>query len=398
VPSNRALPFALTVCYAGMMALAVAINLLPVFLVPLGADFGNLSDEQLGRIGAITFVGLVSAIAVTGPLVDRLPRRGPKVFAILGNLSIALGLMLLAMAPTYLAVLAACLFLGFGAGTLDMVLSPIISALQPRHRTVALNMLHSFYCTGAVLTILAAAMALRYGLGWRACAWLLVPAPLLVGLAFAVLHVPALVAEGSTRTPLHTLARLPYFRLALLTIFCAGATELAMAYWLPTYAMRDLGFTKWTADMSFLGFSLAMAVGRLAVGFLGHKVSGMALLLGCSTSSAVLFVVASFVPVPLVALAACILAGLTGSCLWPSTLAITADRYPHGGASMFGILAALGNAGGIVLPWLAGLVADHSNLHWGLATGAVAPLVMIPLLLAMRQIAHRAGPEAPIAA
>jgi MFS family permease len=80
---------------------------------------------------------------------------------------------------------------------------------------------------------------------------------------------------------------------------------------------------------------------------------------------------------------ACVLSGLTGSCLWPTMLAITADRYPNGGATMFGALAALGNAGGIFMPWAVGIVADHSNLHWGLAVSAIAPLLMLPIVLVL---------------
>jgi len=98
-------------------------------------------------------------------------------------------------------------------------------------------------------------------------------------------------------------------------------------------------------------------------------------------STVVLFLLGSFLPIPSLALSACILAGFTGSCLWPTMLAVTADRYPTGGASMFGALAALGNAGGIFMPWAVGLIADFSNLHWGLALSALAPLFMLPLVL-----------------
>jgi fucose permease len=80
-----------------------------------------------------------------------------------------------------------------------------------------------------------------------------------------------------------------------------------------------------------------------------------------------------------------VVVGLTGSFLWPTLLAVAADRFPEGGASMFGALAALGNAGGIVMPWLVGWIADRSDLSWGLAVSAVAPAAMVPLVLAMRQ-------------
>jgi hypothetical protein len=43
----------------------------------------------------------------------------------------------------------------------------------------------------------------------------------------------------------------------------------------------------------------------------------------------------------------------------------------------FGVLACLGNAGGISMPWLVGVVADASNLRWGLAIAAFTPLLML---------------------
>ena len=84
-------------------------------------------------------------------------------------------------------------------------------------------------------------------------------------------------------------------------------------------------------------------------------------------------------------MAACMLVGITGSCLWPSTLGVAADHFPRGGASMFGFLAAFGNFGGVFMPWLVGVIADNSNLHWGLGSATLCPLFMIFLLLWMRK-------------
>lgn len=104
---------------------------------------------------------------------------------------------------------------------------------------------------------------------------------------------------------------------------------------------------------------------------------------GCGLS-VVLFLAGSFVPLPGVALAACIAAGVTGSCLWPTMLAVTADRYPEGGASMYGALGACGNVGGIAMPWIVGAVADWRDLHWGIAVSALAPAAMLPLVIGLR--------------
>ncbi len=51
---------------------------------------------------------------------------------------------------------------------------------------------------------------------------------------------------------------------------------------------------------------------------------------------------------------------------------------------MYGALAAFGNVGGIVMPWIVGLAADRWTMHAGLATAALCPLLMGIILLFQR--------------
>jgi MFS family permease len=371
-------------CYGAMMSLAIGLNLLPVFLTRLGAEFGGdagLSAEQLGRLGAVAFSGLVAGILVTGPLADRW---GAKPFAQLGNLLTVLSLGAMAAAPSYTMLAVALFFLGLGAGILDMVLSPVVAALNPERRAVAMNWLHSFYCVGAVVTILAGTLALELGWGWRRACLVLMPLPVALMAGFAPRAFPGLGTAGQPRTRLRVMAGHLWFLGALAAIFLGGATELGMAQWLPAYAETALGYPAWVGGSGLLAFSIAMALGRMAIGALGHQRDPYQLMAaGCGLTVA-LFLGASFLPLPAAALACAVLAGFTGSALWPTMLAVTADRYPEGGATMFGALAALGNAGGIFMPWAVGWVADRSDLHWGLSLSALAPLLMLPLVLALR--------------
>ena len=384
MPAPHPRPGLLTpLCYGAMMSLAIGINLLPVFLTTLSATYGGaagLTQEQLGRLGAMIFSGLVVGILVTGPLADRW---GAKPFVLLGNGLIAASLVAMAFAPGYGSLGAALFFLGLGAGVLDMVLSPIVSALNPERRTVALNWLHSFYCVGAAATALAGTLMLHEGLGWRGSCLLLLPLPLGLLAAFGPLGFPELSREGG-RTQLRTLIKNRWFLVAMAGIFLGGAAEMGMAQWLPAYAEKSLGFPAWVGGGALLVFSVAMALGRMVVGAAGKKLDAFQIMAwGCATSTA-LFLLGAFLPVPSIALVCCILVGFTGSCLWPTMLAVTADRYPDGGASMFGALAALGNAGGIFMPWVVGWVADRRDLHWGLAVSALAPALMLPLVRALR--------------
>ena len=387
----------LITCNLAMMVLAIAINLLPVFLTSIAIDLGKgtpLSGEQLGRIGAVTFTGLVGGILLTGPLADRW---GAGIFAVGGNVLIAVSLLALHWTTDYPMLLGAAFVGGVGAGILDMILSPMVSSLtRGQSQTAALNVLHSFYCTGAIMTILAAALALRFDLSWRLLALGLLPLPVVVGVALCLLPMPSLIEPGQARIRTRVLVRQRYFLLTMVTIFLGGATELGMAYWLPAYAEKSLGYAPWTAALAFLGFSLAMTVGRLGIMFLPKTVGAIPLMLVCCLASAVLFPIASFAPNREVAIAACILVGLAGSCLWPTTLAVAADAYPHGGATMFALLGALGNFGGIFMPWLVGVVADHWGLRWGLASATLCPLGMLLTLRWMRRFRATARSIEPI--
>jgi fucose permease len=362
-----------------MMCLAIGLNLLPVFLTSIGASFGGdqpLSREALGRLGAVTFAGLVAGILVTGPLADRF---GAKPFVLLANILMVAGLVGMAISNHFGALLVMVFVLGLGAGMLDMILSPVVAALNPERRTAAMNWLHSFYCVGAVITILIGMTALALGIDWRAVCWLVILLPLGLATAFLPMRFPTLTTE-SGRTPMRALCRRPWFLAALLAIFLGGATELGMAQWLPAYAETSLGFSPVVAGGGLLFFSIAMALGRMVVGLLEGRANPYAVMAVGSAMSVALFLLGAFLDHPTLALLACIAAGFAGSSLWPTMLAVTADRYPDGGASMFAALAAFGNAGGILMPWVVGLVGDMHDLRWGLATSAIAPLLMLPLI------------------
>jgi fucose permease len=377
---NPAHAFAL--CYAAMVCLAIAVNLMPIFLTTLRIDLGGragLSGEQLGRISAVTFSGLVGGILFTGPLADRW---GGKLFSVLGTLLIGVGLGLLAISPGYSMVLVAVFVMGLGAGILDMVLSPIVAALQPDSRAKALNWLHSFYGIGTVITVLVGTLAFRLGMGWRTISLTFVVVPLLVALGFLSVDLPPLISdkEGG-RTPMRDLYRNSSFVAVNVAIFLGGALELGLAQWLPAYTEMSLGFSKSTGRISLLAFSAAVALGRIAAGLIGRRVDPIRLMLGCCWTSVALFLLACFAPWPTVALTASVAVGLAGSCLWPTTLGVAADRFPPGGATMFGLLAAFGNLGGILMPWLVGVTSDRSSVRLGLATSTACPLLMAFVLL-----------------
>lgn len=376
---------ALWLCYGGMMCLAVTANLPPVYLTTFSDAFGGLrglTDEQLGRIPSITFIGLVLGILLSGPLADRW---GGKSFAMLGLALTGIGLALLALARHYQMLLVSAAIMGFGAGVIDMVMSPIVSALEPERRASALNWLHAFYCIGAVSTSTIAFAGLRLGAPWRAVTLAMAAMPFLLVLAFIPTRIPRFVHEEATRDPVPVLLRQPLFLCVMAAIFLAGATEVGLAQWLPAFTERQLGYSKAAGAFALGGFSIGMVAGRVLAGHAGHRVTPITLVAVCCAVTTVLYFVGALCPVAPIALSACVLVGFTHGAVWPTLLGVGADRFPHGGASMFALLAGAGNMGCFVMPWVIGLISVHTNLSYGLASVTLCPALLFAIVLYMRR-------------
>ena len=374
----------LWLCYGSMTCLAAASNLPPVYLTTFSETFGGLSglsEEQLGRIPAVLFAALVFGIVLSGPLADRL---GAKIFLVAGLACTSLGFVVLAGAVNYPMLLGAVALLGLGSGVLDTLLSPIVSALRPERRVSSMNWLHSFYCSGAVCTVLVGSAALKLHVSWRIVSLVLAAVPAVFAFGFSCAGTPPLLGVEEDRKRLRVLVRDTSFLAVLLVISMAGATEVSMAQWLPAFAERGLGYSKATGGMALAGFSFAMLAGRILIAAVGHRLKPIPLMTAFCTASASLYTIGCFLPHAPIALLACILVGFSSSCLWPTTLSLTADRFPNGGASMFGLLAAAGNGGCVVMPWLVGAIAEQSRIHYGLASVTFCPVLMIILLLRIR--------------
>ena len=375
--------WATLVCFGSMTCLAIAVNLVPIYLTTFSETFGGaagLTEEQLGRISAVVFAATVMGILISGPLADRW---GPKLFAMLGLASTIAGLCLLAGAANYAMLLASAAVMGFGGGILDMVLSPIVCALQPHQRAKTLNWLHAFYCIGALGTVLAGSIALHLHIPWRAVVLAMNIVPLAMMLGFLPLRIPSLVHEDAERTPVPALLKQPFFLAALIAITLCGATEQGMSQWLPAYAERSLGYSKAIGGLALAGFSMGMIVGRVIAGAAAHRVRPLPMMLAGCIACILCYAIACFFPGPPIALAACIALGAAVSYLWPTTLGYAADRFPHGGGSMFSLMTAAGNMGCFIMPWIIGIIAQSTTLAYGLAAAMACPIMLAAILAAV---------------
>ena len=229
---------------------------------------------------------------------------------------------------------------------------------------------------------------------------------------FLFLRVPLMPPVPSEQlATLRQLFSSPVLLLAFVVMVGAGASELAMAQWASMLAERGLGLTKFWGDI--LGpclFAILMGATRVLAPLSFKKISLSTVLILSSCLCIVCYAMTVLSGNSTVAMAGCALCGVSVAMMWPVTISYAAENFPSGGTRMFAILAAFGDMGCSLGPWLTGLVSDLTQgdpdlvekaaaagmsaeqlgLKSGLGAAAIFPVIMIVCLTLLRRKTRKA--------
>jgi fucose permease len=133
--------------------------------------------------------------------------------------------------------------------------------------------------------------------------------------------------------------------------------------------------------MGLLVFGAAMALGRLSTSLVAKKIGVRRLFLIASLLCAVSLLLAALAVNTFFTILWLGVLAFSVAIFWPTILARAGDRFPEAGASMFSLLSAFGAFGGVVGPLVIGFVAEAYDLRVAMAALAVAPLIVLVLML-----------------
>ena len=392
-------------CYIGNLVGALVTNLSPLLFVTLMGSF-SLSFEQVGRLVLINFLTQIIADLAFSRPVDK---HGVRPFITSGHLLVVIGFILFAFAPRlfpsypYVGLMVATVVFSCGGGLLELLLSAIVQAIPGDAKASAMSLLHSFYAWGfiAVVVLSSAMLALFGSERWHLLFLIWSVVPLLN--FFNFLKVPlAPQVPDEHRTSTKVLASSPFFLFVVVGIALGGAAEVSMSQWTSAFVETTLGLSKRVGDLLGLClFAAFLGTGRLLYGMYGKRVDVWHVMVWGSLLASLCYLVAALSPWPIVSLISCALCGLGVSLLWPGSVTNAAHRFPLAGASMFAILAAGGDTGAAVGPWLLGVIADLvpatsplPPLKVGMLVGTIFPLTMIAVLGMLRMMEKRRAQDA----
>ena len=374
-----------TACYLGFVTQAIAANFAPLLFLKFHNDY-NISLGNIALISTCFFFTQLLVDLFCAKFVDKI---GYRICIVASEVCSAAGLIGLAFLPDILpnpfaGILCSVIVYAIGSGLIEVLGSPIVEACPFENKEATMSLLHSFYCWGAVGTILISTLFfLLFGMDswkWLAVLWALIPTYNIYN--FATCPIEHLVEEGSGMG-IRELFQKPLFWISVCLMICSGASELAMAQWASAYAEAALGLSKAIGDLTGpCMFAVTMGISRVIFGKYGDRIDLMKFMTGSGILCVVCYLLTSLSSNPLIGLIGCIVCGFSVGIMWPGTISISSKKFPLGGTAMFALLAMAGDLGGSIGPGIVGYITQEAgdNIRVGMSVGRVFPVILLVML------------------
>lgn len=346
-------------CYSGSFAMAAIVTISPLLFITLRTMYG-ISYSLLGLLVLINFVTQLIVDLIFSFFSHRfnitIAIKCTGFLACLGMLIFS-GWAWLFPELVYPGLVLGTILFSASSGLSEVFDSPIIAALPAKDPEREMSKLHSCYAWGCVFVVLFSSLFLSL-IGTRHWQWLvllLALIPLASSLLFLPCDLPPIQIPEKASGAMKLLSNRGVW-LCVLAIFLGGCAECTMSQWCSGYLERALGVPKLWGDVFGVAlFSVMMGLGRSSYAKFGRHL-GRVLTFGMF-GAALCYLIAATAS-PLVGLLACAFTGFCTSMLWPGSLVVASDRFPHAGLFIYAIMAAGGDLGASVGPQLVGIVTD----------------------------------------
>jgi MFS family permease len=318
---------------------------------PLGVQFG-LSNEQLGWIASMAFLGFPIAVIIGGLVVDIIGMGRLMVVAFIAHLA---GILLTIFASDFWTLLISTLLIGLANGTVEAACNPLVATLYPENKTTKLNHFHVWFPGGIVIGGLIVFFMNQADLNWQ---WQMATMflPLLAyGYLFWGQRFPVTerVAVGVSTSEMYSAVVSPLFLFMVLCMFGTAITELGTNQWIDVLLKK-------VTDSPILILVLVsgiMALGRSLAEPVVHRFSPPGVLLASAILAALgLYAMSLADGVTIFAAAAVFALGVT--YFWPTMLGFVSEYIHKSGAVGLAVIGAAGMFATFIFQPVIGAVYD----------------------------------------
>lgn len=335
----------------------------------------------------VSYAGILSMIICIGTIVsslnsDRLTRRfGAGLVTAVSVLMTALGLFGFSVSGSFWLLCLIAIPYGLGAGGVDAALNNYVAVHYASHH---MSWLHCMWGLGASIGPYIMSHVLTgghaWGMGYRYIALFQIA---LTAVLFISLPLwkkrrgsEAEAASGSALSMRQVFA-IPGAKQIIAAFFCYCALEQTAILWGSSYLVLHNGMPKDAAAGFASLFLIGLTVGRAASGFLTFKLNDTQMI---RLGQCIIFIGIAALLLPLgetVALGGLVLIGLGCAPLYPCIIHSTPEIFgADRSQAIIGIQMASAYVGGLIMPPLFGLIAEH-------ITAALFPWYLLAILAVM---------------
>lgn len=359
-------------CYFAFFVNGMASLMLGAILPSLLIDF-NIGYDKGGMLLAFQSTGNLIASFLGGIIASQLGRKNSIVLlSTIGVLGFA-G-MIFTQSPTILLILF--FMAGISRGGVSNFNNTLVNEISDG-APGPLNILHTFFAVGAFMAPFIASWFVKIGLDWKYSIGLITILSTIMVLIFISMNIIDVEKQGKNTKENKSydfLKNLDFYISSGILFFYVGV-EFAVNGWIVTYLI-DAGLMNTSLAQKILSLLWVVIIfGRLFSAYISQTMNKKTIILASSTGVMLFF--ALFLLSSSTWAIVIIILGL-GFCLagiFPTTVSNAGEIVKDSDLAM-GTLLALGGLGGIIMPYITGVVAESKGIVGGMITVILGILFM----------------------
>lgn len=359
---------------ASMFFFASSATLIPISLVKITRDL-SISLTQVGILNFITsiesFLALLFSCYITA-------RFGKIKVIRFGFSLVALGFGLVSLSQNFWHILIVFIFIGFGAGIMEAILTPMVQDLHPNDQGKKMNLIHGFWPIGVFASLLLVGELLSRGISWR----YIFPCLGLFIASLNFLYPPSkrldLPKSRADFTHAGEILSKPRFWFLGMSLFFSGGAEGGFAYWTASYIQIHFNTLPRAGGIGAACFAVGMVIGRFSTSKLAYRIKLKKILISFTICSFFLSLLFFLIQPNLYFLFGFMIAmGFTIACLWPSIQSYSSSVLNVDPTMLMIFIACFGAFGYSSATLFMGIIGDH----WGLQSSFIIAPIYLALLI-----------------
>lgn len=378
---------AVAACSSASFAVFGAFLTLPGALLPLLVEQFGIRLVEAGSMLAFQWAAYLVAVLGAGRLLEHLTAR---LVLSASMLMMATGIAAFGLVSSWLGGALTLFVGGLGMGVMEVAANTLLIDVGGERRSNLLNFSHLFFGVGSFVAPALSTHAVAAGWSWRLPFFAVGALTAVVAVAWHA--VPGTDRRADSRPSDQTAAtrvdrRLVVVLAALLGVYVG--VETGVGTWLTKYLVSVRGFALDQAGNVLSLYWLALAVARLVLSVLAHRVREETVITWLAFGTCVALALALAADATRTAVLGFVLTGAALSGIFPAVIALGGRQHPHRAARVTAALIAGAGVGGIVIPWLMSAVADAAGLVVGMGFYVVVAAGMLGLALAVQSMLPR---------